>query len=155
MKKLNNNKKGFTLIELLAVIVILAILVMVAIPAVTRYLNSARRGTFSDNAHSAISAVRNEVIHKGFTSDTSTPGVQTFSKTDIDKLLEKKLNSSPFGGSYNDASTIRVTQKNDGSYTYEMCLFDEGGHGFTYTEENKINDDAVNLSGITSCTPTE
>ena len=42
MKKLLNNKKGFTLIELLAVIVILAILVMVAIPAVTKYLNSAR-----------------------------------------------------------------------------------------------------------------
>ena len=36
MKKLINNKKGFTLIELLAVIVILAILVMVAIPAVTK-----------------------------------------------------------------------------------------------------------------------
>ena len=33
MKKVNN--KGFTLIELLAVIVILAILIMVAMPAVT------------------------------------------------------------------------------------------------------------------------
>ena len=33
MKSILKNRKGFTLIELLAVIVILAILVMVAIPA--------------------------------------------------------------------------------------------------------------------------
>ena len=38
MKKLN--KKGFTLIELLAVVVILAILVTVSVPAVVKYLGT-------------------------------------------------------------------------------------------------------------------
>ena len=38
MKKLN--KKGFTLIELLAVVVILAILVTVSVPAVVKFRNS-------------------------------------------------------------------------------------------------------------------
>ena len=60
MKKLN--KKGFTLIELLAVIVILAILIAVAVPAITRYLAEARKGTFVDNAQAAITAVRDEEI---------------------------------------------------------------------------------------------
>lgn len=153
MKKLINNKKGFTLIELLAVIVILAILVMVAIPAVTKYLNAARQGTFADNAQAAISAVRNEVISNGFTADEKTPTVMTFDKDKINGLLEKKLNSSPFGKPYTNVSIkVNQEQKDDNYiYTYEMCLIDGGGHGFKYTAENSIDDNAVQLSGLTAC----
>lgn len=153
MKKLINNKKGFTLIELLAVIVILAILVMVAIPAVTKYLNAARQGTFADNAQAAISAVRNDVIKNGV-------GSKTYTLSDINNLLEKKLNTSPFGSPYEDASYIKVTQtekkdkdgKGTGEYEYEysMCLADGTHHGFTEKAENDIDDSVVKMSGI-SC----
>ena len=40
------NKKGFTLIELLAVIVILAVLILVALPAVTNLMQRARKSAF-------------------------------------------------------------------------------------------------------------
>ena len=152
MKKLNNNKKGFTLIELLAVIVILAILVIVAIPAVTKYLNAARQGTFADNAQSAISAVRTDVIKNGLTKNT-------YSLSDINKLLEKKLKTSSFGSDYSENSYITVTQteekdaqnKGTGSYTYtyEICLADNAGHGLDNVEENIIKDTAVKMSGVT------
>lgn len=59
MKKLN--KKGFTLIELLAVIVIMSILMLVAIPAVARTIENTRRDMFVNTAKTYISAVRNAV----------------------------------------------------------------------------------------------
>ncbi len=48
MKKLNKN--GFTLVELLAVIVIMGILMMVAIPSISRTIENSRKDTFMDIA---------------------------------------------------------------------------------------------------------
>lgn len=129
MKKLINNKKGFTLIELLAVIVILAILVMVSIPAVMRYLDTARKGTFSDAAATAVSAVRNDVIVNGrqglltYKVDASTPIQGTNKETPkINDLLEVKLNQSPFGGKYYGYILANVSGENT---KYYVCLGDE------------------------------
>ena len=53
------NNKGFTLVELLAVIVIMGILMMVAIPSVTRTIENSRKDTFVDIAKSYGNAARN------------------------------------------------------------------------------------------------
>ncbi len=139
MKKLNNNKKGFTLIELLAVIVILAILVMVAIPAVTKYLNSARQGTFVDNAHSAISAIRNTIV-------LESAGTTSFNLDAVNKKLEKKLITSPFGNCYCNESTISYDASTN---KYSIRLFDTEGYGWeTDKEENELKDDDVAITGV-------
>ena len=127
MKKLN--KKGFTLIELLAVIVILAILIAVAVPAITRYLASARANTFKDNALSALEAVRKEKIINGGTTTK-------YDLTAINNLLDKKLSNSPYGNPYTGAC-VTITSNTDGADTYSICLTD-GKFGINDTEENII-----------------
>lgn len=57
MKKLN--AKGFTLIELLAVITIMGILMMVAIPTVSRTIENSRKDTFIDTMKSYINGAKN------------------------------------------------------------------------------------------------
>ena len=97
MKKLN--KKGFTLIELLAVIIILALLIAIAVPAVTRYLNSARESTFAVNANYAIKAVKEYVTIEGMSGNNSlidSNGNITIRVLN-NNLLDKKLEESPYG----------------------------------------------------------
>ena len=58
------NKKGFTLIELLAVIIILGILMIIAIPSVTRYINDSRKSAYVDTAKEIVSGTRN-IVNEG------------------------------------------------------------------------------------------
>ena len=77
MKKVNEN--GFTLIELLAVIVIMGILMMVAIPAVSRTIENARKDTFIDIAKSYANAVVTL-----WTADGLTCGVENTVSSAVD-----------------------------------------------------------------------
>lgn len=70
MKKINS--KGFTLIELLAVITIMGILMMVAIPSISRTIENSRRDTFADVGKSYINTVRNAVLADEFTCSNGT-----------------------------------------------------------------------------------
>ena len=54
-------KNGFTLIELLAVIIILGILMIIAIPSVTKYINDARKDSYIDSAKGIITGAKNFV----------------------------------------------------------------------------------------------
>ena len=57
-------EKGFTLVELLAVIVIMAILLMVAIPAVSRILEDVRKRTFVNEAKTIYNEATNKYTSK-------------------------------------------------------------------------------------------
>ena len=94
----SNLGKGFTLIELLAVIVILALLVLVAMPAVTRIIDSSSRNSF-----------KNEVL--GIARNMETAYTDKWGKGDIKA-------ESDFDNTKTDIYTITI----DGtSYSY-LCM---------------------------------
>ena len=53
-----NNKKGYTLVELLAVVAIMAIILLIAIPNVMEGLNQGRKNTFGNNVVTIQSSAR-------------------------------------------------------------------------------------------------
>lgn len=175
MKKLNS--KGFTLIELLAVITIMGILMMVAIPSVSRTIENARRDTFADVAHQYINAVRNaaladnlECLTDGggtdYTTYSGTPEGWYYFKIDTagdqgTKDLMESGGKSSFGNAelggyvvwhkYSTESTVGKpsSAKND----YYMQLVDTGKHGFdSFLPEKDIK--RSNISTATSKNPT-
>lgn len=77
MRKANFNKKGFTLIELLAVIVILAIIMVFAIPAVLDTSNSAQKKSFQVYGGRISSLVQEKLAGDRLLGTLDSSGVLT------------------------------------------------------------------------------
>jgi prepilin-type N-terminal cleavage/methylation domain-containing protein len=103
--KNTNKKKGFTLIELLAVIVILAILIAAAVPAISGYLAKARESSFKNDAHTVLKAVQTDRIADGIDGVTI---LDTYSLTQVNETLDTGLVNSSYGNPYNASSYVTL-----------------------------------------------
>lgn len=169
MKKMNS--KGFTLIELLAVITIMGILMMVAIPSVSRTIENSRRDTFANIAHEYVNAIRNGVLADniecgsdaaGWVVASATPDGTYYFQIDTQAQNTKDLmesgGKSPFGNAEMSGYVKWVktsTLNSRGDYKtktkYTMVLTDTGLHGF----KDELSEESIKRSNISTSTGAE
>ncbi len=116
------NKRGFTLIELLAVIIILGILMIIAIPSVTSYINDSRKNAYVDTAKEVIGSTRN-LVNSGDLGmyDTNATYYIPTSYIKTENALK-----SPYG----DFTKAYVAVTYDGNgYNYYWISVDDTGQG--------------------------
>ena len=121
------NKKGFTLIEILAVIVIIALLLAIAIPSISKAILNSRKSVFVTTADKFADALGLMVLNDPAVLPSS--GTPTCYKLSEIKLEKGSNTKSPFGKAYTDDSKVCVAYNSDTKdYTYSVCLVDTGGN---------------------------
>lgn len=138
---MKNNKKGFTLIELLAVIIILGVLMIIAIPSVTTYIQNSRKSAYVDTAVAYVDAVRNKVNEaakiKFYATDTLylIPVGHDASKSCISV---ETGGQSPFSDTWNYAY-VGVIYTGE-AYDYYFIGEDGAAQGLPFLEQKELAD---------------
>ena len=137
MKKVTKNNKGFSLIELIIVIAIMAVLVAIIAPNLTKYLGSSKKNTDAKNLDEieatlktcitdyettngdliAAGAATNITVKFGGSGATVTPANTSF-KTIIDEAIDaSKTQSKQTSGKVANAV---ITKNASGNYKIVM-----------------------------------
>ena len=151
---MKTDQKGFTLIELLAVIVILGVLMIIAVPMVTQYITSAKRGAFLSTAKAYVSSARYSYMNGDYQCgdnvniDTGSGGTVLipFNQIQVDKANGK----SSFSRNMVDKSYVIIHSLSSGQYIYYVRMIDDGSNGFlTPTDEDKLEKKDVKIKTST------
>ena len=139
------NKKGFTLIELLAVIIILGILMIIAIPAVTEYISSSRKSAYITTASRYIDGVRNKIN----AAEIPVYDKETTYYIPGSCVSMEKGGKSPYG----DWKEYYVVVTYDGTgYDYYWTSRDETNTGIYLTYQDLLDVDRIenNVTSIST-----
>lgn len=132
-------RNGFTLIELLATILILALLMLVAVPNVMSTIDKNKRDTYVEDAKRMITLAEYEVR-----SDTSI-ALPTSGKCIVIPLSSLDLsdfNEGPEGGSYDLTKSYVVIGRSGSTYNYYATIvenYDGTKRGIPLTSRDDLN----------------
>ena len=115
------NNKGFTLVELLAVIVILSIILVIAVPSVNRYIKQSKEKAYKVQISELLDAVEsyanmnNEILPE---NDDEIIKI-TLGQLKIEGIV-KNDTKNPYNDKYFDDALTFIIKKKGNRYTYEI-----------------------------------
>ena len=133
-----SNKKGFTLIELLVTIVILALILLLVVPAITALQNNNKNKPYEYYADSLVEAAKIFIDREG--EDINSIGAKNWVGC-VDITYQELLNSDlikPFSDENIDCSnaTIRYTKSEKSSnYNYDMTCINTSNNALQTTNK--------------------
>ena len=136
------NKKGFTLIELLAVIVILGIIMLVAIPAVTGYISGSRNDSYINDASLFVDGMKNVAITKNRLpfANGQVALFQVWNAAGTGLSLESGGKQSPYGVNWDEDYTYIAIANVNGNYEYAFAGNDTQGNYIPLSTLNYLTD---------------
>ena len=135
------NKKGFTLIELLAVIIILGVLMIIAIPSVTTYIQNSRKSAWVDTSVAYVKSTVNKVNEGGklqFFTEHVLYLVPVGHEAGKSCVSVESGGQSPFSDTWRYAY-VGVVYNGKG-YDYYFIGEDGAGQGIKFTTQKDLND---------------
>ena len=139
-KKIKENKKGFTLVELIVVLVILAILAALLVPALTGYIDRAKKKSIIAETRQCVMAAQTLIdeeyakqdVGTEITAGAVTAGqTATVSADAIQKLAEVK----------GKVGTIDLSSDTDTVNKITKLEYTKGGYKCTYEPSGTGNSD--------------
>lgn len=146
--------KGFTLIEILSVIIILGIIMLIAVPSYTAYINSSRKSGFYTDITSYIESLKGTIIMNDYgtlpeVGEILVIPVMINGKENI--KLEKSTNGkSPFGTYNSDKCYLVVVPRatkggatDSVVYDYYAVFLDRKGYGVNNVASTRLSKTSV------------
>ena len=117
-------RKGFTLIELLAVILILGIIALIAIPVVNNIIKESKRGAFETTANNVVSAIEDACQLETLKGETIT-ATYTFTNGVVSPSLNIKGKLPTTGTATVDSSCNVILNVTNGTFTATKALSED------------------------------
>ena len=135
------NEKGFTLIEALAVIIILGVVMIIAVPAVSKYILRSDKAVYASDITAYVETIRAKYEMKEYGSFLKDDEIMLVPIRHI--ILEKGDNQkTPYGEYDFDRSYVLIVPERNG-YAFYATVIDSKKAGLINVAANAIGEDAI------------